>query len=139
MFLPADAALAAALEAEPTLLEALVGERVVVATPATLVALLRAVAAGWREAQAAESAREAAALGRELYARLRTLVGAFTAMRRGLDAAVEGYNRAAASLEMRVLVSARRLGALGMDDGKALDAPEAAEATPASSWPGTSR
>jgi DNA recombination protein RmuC len=137
MFLPAEAALAAALEADPELLEALVGERVVVATPATLIALLHAVAAGWRESRAAEHAAEAAALGRELHARLRALAGHFAALRRGLDAADAAYRHAAGALETRVMASARRLAELGMSTGEALPRLAPAEPT-ASSWPDTS-
>lgn len=144
MFLPAEAALAAALEVEPELLAALVGERVVVATPATLLALLHAVAAGWREATAAAHAAEAAALGRELFERLRGLTSHFEALRRGLAGAADAYDRAAATLERRVLVSARRLGGLGMTDGNGLDPPAllsdgAEAAATASSWTDTSR
>jgi DNA recombination protein RmuC len=113
MFLPTESLLAAALEADPALLEAVSELGVVLATPTTLVALLRAVALAWRHEQAESHAAEAAALGRELFERLRGLTGHFEQMRKGLAAANTAYDRAAASLESRVLLAARRLGELG--------------------------
>lgn len=94
----------------------------VVATPTTLIALLRAIAYGWRQEQIAESAQRISDLGRELYARLGTLGEHWEGLRRSLAGAVEGYNRATRSLESRVFVTARRL--------RDLDASAAAETIP---------
>jgi len=113
MFLPIEGAWAAALEHDPSLLEPDGDGRVVVATPTTLIALLKAIALGWQQAALGEDAAEVARLGRALHGRLAGFLSHFAALRRGLAGALEGYNRAAATLEARVLPTARRLGALG--------------------------
>jgi DNA recombination protein RmuC len=112
LFLPGEAFFAAALDADPTLLEAALGERVLLATPTTLIALLKAAAYGWRQERVAEEAAEVAALGRELHERLAVFDEQLIDLGRGLQRAVTAYNRAVGSLESRVLVSARRLGEL---------------------------
>ena len=116
LFLPGEAFFAAALDADPSLLEAALGERVLLATPTTLIALLKAAAYGWRQERVAADAAQVATLGRELHERLAVFDDQLVELGRGLQRAVLAYNRALGSLESRVLVSARKLGALsGVD------------------------
>ncbi len=129
MFLPGEDFFAAALRQDPGLIEEGVEQKVIIATPTTLIALLRAVAYGWQQEQVARSAREVSELGRDLYRRLRTLAGHLDGVGKGLDGAVARYNEAVGSLESRVLVAARRFSELGAGGGDELVAPRTVEKT----------
>ncbi|MGH3341829.1 MAG: DNA recombination protein RmuC [Carbonactinosporaceae bacterium] len=129
LFVPGEAFLAQALETDPAMLEYAAGRRVVIATPTTLIALLRTVAYAWSQDAVAAHAKEVFELGRELYTRLGHLGGHVDRVGRALTGAVGAYNKAVGSLEGRVLVSARRLRDLRMVEDD-LDAPRQVEETP---------
>ncbi|MDQ3592989.1 MAG: DNA recombination protein RmuC, partial [Actinomycetota bacterium] len=116
MFVPGEAFLSHALEADPALLEYAAARKVVPATPTTLIALLRTVSYAWTQESLADSAREVQDVARELYERLGTLGGHVDKLGRSLTAAVGAYNSAVGALEGRVLVSARRLHDLHVGD-----------------------
>jgi DNA recombination protein RmuC len=125
LFLPGESFFGAALEQDRSLIEDGMQKRVVIATPTTLIALLRSVAYGWRQDQVQKSAQQVGDLGRQLYDRLRVFVGHFADAGAALKKAVDGYNRAAGSLESRVLTAARKfkeLGAVVGDDIEELPA-----------------
>src|SRR5258706_14941969 len=113
MFIPGEAFYSAALEADPDLLDSGFGQNVIIASPASLMALLKAASYGWRQESIAENAREISQLGQELHTRLAVMSEHLTRLGRSLGVATDSYNSAIASFESRVLVSARKFKELG--------------------------
>ena len=109
MFLPGESLFSAALQHDLTLIEHGIRQRVLLASPLTLIAMLTTVAHSWRQEALTENYREVARLGKEFYERLATFADRFDEIRKRLDGAVQAYNEAAGSFESRILVSARRL------------------------------
>ena len=123
LFIPNEGVYCAALEADPTLLEHGAAKGVLIATPATLIALLHATYYGWRQEKIAESAREIAAAGRELHKRIATFLEPYAKLGRQLDSAVNAYNQGAGSLDARVLPQLRRLEEAGAGSEKPVPRP----------------
>jgi len=132
LFVPGESFFSAALEFEPDLIDRQIDENhVIPASPTTLIALLRAAAYGWRQEALAANAQQISDLGRELFERLATMSEHFSRVGSSLKSAVENYNRTVASLEGRVLVSARRFRELkAADADKELESPEPVEVLP---------
>ena len=130
MFLPGEGYFSAALQHDPGLIEFGVTQRVIPASPLTLIALLRAVAYGWQQERIARNAEEVSALGRELYERIWRLAGHLDDLAKGLTRTVEAYNRTVGTIESRVLVTARRFKELGVSAAEPIPEVATVERTP---------
>ncbi|MCL1840458.1 MAG: DNA recombination protein RmuC [Propionibacteriaceae bacterium] len=128
LFLPSDALATAALGIQPDLLDYASQRNIVLATPTSLIGLLRAISYGWKQSALTRAAGDVITLGRELYDRLARLGGLADALGQSLTRTVDAYNKTIGSLEGRVLVTARKLGTLEVSD-KQIDAPRAVETT----------
>jgi DNA recombination protein RmuC len=130
LFLPGDQFLSGALQADPTLIDRAIGKKVLLATPATLIALLKAAAWGWRQEDVARNATVIAELGRALYDRLMNFAENLDKVGRGLETANRSYNLAVGSFEQTLLPGARKFSELGAKGAKELSSPASLEATP---------
>ena len=142
LFIPGDQFLAAALDNDPSLLEDALKSRVILATPTSFVALLRAVAYGWRQSALAENAQKIREVGEEMYARLATFAEHFVNVGKGLDNAVGNFNKAVGSFETKLMPGARKFIEMGVAAKKELPEPEpieraARELTRPETGPGT--
>ena len=130
LFIPNEAIFSAALEVDPQLIELGVENRVILATPTTLIALLKAIAYGWQQDAVAREAREISALGKELYERIGVVMGYFSCVGRSLGQVVTHYNKAVYSAESRLLVTARKFEALESSTEETLPDIKAVEEQP---------
>jgi DNA recombination protein RmuC len=121
LFIPGDQFLSAALKRHPDLLEDALHRKVILATPTSLVALLKAVAYGWRQVALEENAKQIQALGEDLYKRLSTFSSHLSKLGRQLGSSVDSYNQAVGSLERNVLPGARKFAELGVAARKDID------------------
>jgi DNA recombination protein RmuC len=129
-FLPGESLLSAALQHDGSLIEFGAEQRVVLATPTTLIALLKAVAYGWRQEQIQKNAQEISALGRLLYERLAVMYEHFNSLRKNLEGSVNAFNKMVGTMETRVMVSARKFRELGAAGGDDIDTIEPIESSP---------
>lgn len=120
LFVPGDQFLSAALEQDETLLEDSLKNRVVLATPSTLIALLRAVAFGWRQSAFSENAEKIRSAGEKLYARVATLTEHYQKLGKSLRASVESYNKTLDALEKQIIPSAKKMAEMGVEERKPL-------------------
>ena len=127
LFLPGDHFLTAALQADSSLLDRALTKRVLLATPTTLIALLKAAAYGWRQESVSKNAEEISALGRQLYDRIVTFADNLGRVGGELESAVKGYNAAVGSFEQTLVPGARRFAELGAKGAKELEVPAAVE------------
>ncbi|HWA86936.1 MAG TPA: DNA recombination protein RmuC [Opitutus sp.] len=130
LFLPGDQFLGAALHTDSTLMDRAIAKRVLLATPSTLIALLKAAAYGWRQESLSQNAEEISQLGRQLYERMVIFAEHLDKVGRSLDTALKGFNSAVGSFESSVLPGARRFAELGARGARELAAPGAIETTP---------
>ena len=132
LFIPGDQFLSAALEVDPQLLEDAMADRIVLATPSSLVALLRAVAYGWRQESLAENAEQIRIVGEDLYERLGTFADHLGKLGISLNRSVESYNKAVGSFDSRILPGARKFKDMGIQEKKELPEPDQIERLPRS-------
>lgn len=130
LFIPGDQFLSAALAEEPDLIEYALSQQIILATPTSFVALLKAVAYGWRQLALADNAKEIRALAEDLYGRLGTFVTHMNRVGRQLASSVENYNKAVGSLERKVLPGARKFTELGVHAKKEIEKLETLEPVP---------
>jgi DNA recombination protein RmuC len=130
LFIPGDQFLSAALDQDPELIESALSQRIILATPSSFVALLKAVAYGWRQLALAENAEEIRRLAEDLYGRLSVFVSHLNKVGRQLGSSVESYNRAVGSLERKVLPGARKFTELGIHPKRELETVEPLESLP---------
>jgi len=130
MFLPGESFFSAALEQDPSLIEYGIEQRVILASPTTLISLLKAVDYGWKQERIAENAQKISNAGNELCKRLGVFMGNFNDISKGLTGAISSYNKAVGSLEGRVMVSVRRFGDLGIENATSVPEPVPIESTP---------
>ncbi|PXA05609.1 DNA recombination protein RmuC [Coraliomargarita sinensis] len=130
LFVPNETIFSAALEQDPQLIEIGVENKVILATPTTLIALLKAIAYGWQQEAIAREAKQIAELGRELYERIGVVTGHFAKLGKSLDQSVGHYNKAISSVESRLLVTARKFEGLDSSNTDALPETQAIEKQP---------